>query len=426
MKLGLERVKAFLETLGEPHRAYPVIHIAGTNGKGSVCAYLTSALVEAGYRVGTLTSPHLEHVNERVAINGIPVDDAIFNEHVEALNRARWDWAKTLSGGSDVSLTYYEFVTTLGFMLFARRAIDVAVVEVGLGGRLDATNVVDPVVTAVTSIGFDHMEQLGDTLASIAGEKAMIIKRGCTAVMGPLPEEAAAVVQHRAERVGAELWRPGIHLRRSERKGVWSFGTPEGAISDVRLQMPGNHQGVNASVAVGVLHQLRRRGFMITDEAVKSGLEKTRLSGRIETLMPGLVIDGAHNPDGARALAAWLQTQPRPRNRILLFGMGSDRDPMEVIAPLLPQVDEVVTTRCAHPKARDPLELARMLEEIDVLLSEGGAIEEALPEVFREADETIVAGSIYLAGAARSIVKSGGLDGMERGQGPTDQGLDQG
>lgn len=419
VKLGLDAMRGFLAVLGEPHRTCPVVHIAGTNGKGSVTTMVTAALVEAGYRVGTCTSPHLEDVNERVRIDGVPVDDATLIEDIEALDRARWDWAQA-TGQREAPLTYFEFLTALAFWRFAREAVDVAVVEVGLGGRLDATNVVRPLVCAVTSIGLDHQEQLGDTIEAIAAEKAGIFKKGASAVLGPTAPEARKVLEARATALGMPCWRPGNELRREQRGGRWSFNTPEGRVEGVTLAMRGVHQGANASVAVGILHQLRRSGFLIPDEAIARGLSRAVIAGRIETLRPGLVVDGAHNPDGTRALAAWLAEQPRPASRILLFGMGQDRDPVRVIEPLLPHVDEVVTTRCAHPKARDSLELAKHLQDLDVVLSDGGPIEEALPEIFAEANETIVAGSLFLAGAARSLVAAGALDGIEPGQGPAE------
>ena len=414
IRLGLERIRSFLTAVGEPHRAFPVVHVAGTNGKGSVCAMVTTALVRAGYRVGTTISPHVEEVNERVQIDGVPVDDATLTEVLEAVDRARWEWARAV-GVEGVPLTYFEFVTAAAFLCFARRRVDVAVVEVGMGGRLDATNVVQPVVCAVPSIGLDHVADLGGTLAEIAGEKAGILKRGAPAVIGPLAPEARAVFEQRARALGVDLWMPGRDLRRERRRDGWNLATPDGGLADVRVGLQGPHQGANALVALGVLHQLRRQGFVVPDEAIRAGLAEAFIPVRLERPAPGLLVDGAHNVDGARALAAWLAEQPRPRSRILLFGAGVDREPLHLVEPLLPYVDEVVTTRCSHPKARDPMELAMALRDLDVTLSAGGSIEEALPEVYVEADETVVAGSLFVAGAARALVRAGALDGLEPG-----------
>lgn len=421
VKLGLERVKSFLAYLGEPHRAVPVVHVAGTNGKGSVCTYVTSALVSAGYRVGTNLSPHLEAVNERVRFDGFPVDDAKLSEAIEALDRERMDWAQSV-GFDDVPLTYFEFLTILALKMFAEAPVDVAVVEVGMGGRLDATNVVDPIVCAIPTIGFDHQAELGDTLALIAAEKAGILKRGVPVVLGPLPPEAREVMEARAKQLGATLWKPGPEMTKELRKSGWQFRTPGGSIGDVKLGMEGLHQGANGLVAVGVLHQLRKRGFHVPDEAIKSGLQTAKLPGRLEWLAPKLVVDGAHNEDGANALAAWLASRPKPKNRILLLGMGMERDPQKIVAPLVRHFDEIVTTRCAHYKARDTAQLAAALEGIDVALSDGGPIEEALPEVYAEADEVVVAGSLYLVGAVRALVREGALDRPVESVAPADPG----
>ncbi|MBN2801201.1 MAG: bifunctional folylpolyglutamate synthase/dihydrofolate synthase [Deltaproteobacteria bacterium] len=414
VRLGLDRIKAFLQVLGEPQFACPVVHVAGTNGKGSVSAYVTEALVAAGYRVGTTVSPHLEAINERVMINGLPVDDPTLTEAIEAIDRARWDWARSF-GMESAPLTYFEFITCVAFHVFATQQVDVAVVEVGLGGRLDATNVVRPVVTAITQIGLDHTEVLGDTYEAIAVEKAGILKAGVPLILGTMPGEARAAIERRATAMGCPTWYPGRHLLREQRKEGWILTTPEGRLEQVTLAMPGAHQGSNALVALGVLHALRRQGFHLSDDAIRAGLSRARMPGRVEVLREGLIADGSHNLDGTRALAAWLATRPRPGRRILLWGMGEGRDAAEIIAPLLPLVDEVVTTRCRHPKARDPMELAHALQELDIVLAAGDAIETTLPEVFVEADETVVAGSLFVAGAARAIYYSGGLDGLEPG-----------
>ncbi|MBA2321269.1 MAG: bifunctional folylpolyglutamate synthase/dihydrofolate synthase, partial [Deltaproteobacteria bacterium] len=349
VRLGIERIGGFLLEVGEPHRAAPVVHVAGTNGKGSVCAFVTASLVAAGYRVGTTISPHLEEVNERVLIDGLPVDDATLAEAIETIDRARWDWARK-NGITGIPLTYFEFTIAVAFRVFAHRRVDVVVVEVGMGGRLDATNVVSPAVCAITHIGLDHQSELGSTLAAIAGEKAGILKKQVPAVIGALPAEAREVVEGVARRLGVPLWRPGAHLRKEQKRdGRWTFATPAGGLADVRLGLDGQHQGGNALVALGILVQLRQQGLLVPDEAIRKGLESAYIGGRLEVLAPGLLVDGAHNEDGAKALAAWLQANPKKGTRILLFGMGNGRDPASVLKPLVPHVDEVVTTWADHP-----------------------------------------------------------------------------
>jgi dihydrofolate synthase/folylpolyglutamate synthase len=428
VRLGLERIRTFLGVLDEPHLCAPVVHIAGTNGKGSTSTFITAALVHAGYRVGTTTSPHLESINERVAIDGIPVDDGTLTEAIEHIDRARWSWART-AGIEGTPLTYFEFMVAVAFQVFAWRQVDVMVVEVGLGGRLDATNVVNPVATAVTSIGLDHTEVLGEDLPTIAGEKAGILKRGVPVAIGPMTPEARAVIEARAKVLGCSCWSPGVSMRKEIRRdGRVNLATPGGSLEGVTLGLRGAHQASNAMVALAVLHQLRNQGFLIPDEAIRAGFAAARVPGRLEQLLPGLVADGAHNPAGTKALADWLAQRPCAGARILLFGMGDGRDPVDLVRPLLPHVDEVVTTACAHPKAMDPMALATTLAGAfgdDAVISAGGTIEETLPEVYEEAHETVVCGSLFLAGAARSMVSDGALEGLEPGHGPRPDGGDE-
>ncbi|MCA9491509.1 MAG: bifunctional folylpolyglutamate synthase/dihydrofolate synthase [Myxococcales bacterium] len=416
VRLGLDRVQTFLGVLGEPQLCAPAVHVAGTNGKGSVCAYVTSALVQAGYRVGTTISPHVEEVNERIQLDGHPIDDARLVELLEQVDRARREWVE-VAGERVEALTYFELATCAAFLCFAQERVDVMVVEVGLGGRLDATNVVRSVVCAVPSIGLDHTAELGPDLTSVAREKAGIFQKGVPVVAGVLPPEAKTVIELAARRLSAPLWVPPQIRREPHRDGRWTIHTPGGRVGPVRLGMEGVHQGINASVAVGALHQLRSQGFLLPDEAIATGLEKAMVPVRLETLAPGLIADGAHNPDGTRALAAWLTKRERPKSRILLLGMGQDRDPAEVVAPLVEHFDEIVTTRCSHPKARESSDLAHILADLHPMVTDGGTIEEILPEVYAEAEETIVAGSLFLAGAARSLVREGVLAGIEPGKG---------
>ena len=419
VRLGLERVRTFLGVLGEPHLCAPAVHVGGTNGKGSVCAYVTRTLVEAGYRVGTTISPHVEQINERIQIDGAPIDDGELNELLEHLDRARRDWADA-AGLDHQILTYFEVVTSAAFLSFARHQVDVMVVEVGLGGRLDATNVVRPVVCAVPHIGMYHQAELGDNLASIAGEKAGIFKRRVPVVIGPVPREAREVLEGVAKHLGCPFWAPPALRREARRDGSFLFATPAGSLGPLRLGLEGSHQGANAMVAVGALQRMREQGFQISDDAVVRGLKSAFMPVRLESLLPGLVADGAHNEDGARALADWLSQRPRPQSRVLLFGMGSDREPAPLARVLAPHFDEIVTTRCSHPKAWDPVQLALAIQDLHPAVSVGATIEQTLPEVYAEAHETIVAGSLFVAGAARTLAREGALQGITPGQGLAD------
>ncbi len=419
VRLGLERVKTFLGVLGEPHLAAPAVHVAGTNGKGSVCSYVTRSLVEAGYRVGTTISPHVEHVNERIQIDGVPIADGELAELLEHIDRARREWADA-AGLDDQVLTYFEVVTCAAFLAFARHQVDVMVVEVGLGGRLDATNVVRPVVCAAPHIGLDHMAELGNDLGSIAGEKAGIFKRGVPVVVGPVPPPARQVFEAVAKRLACPLWGPPALRREARRDGTFVLFTPAGSIGPVKLGLAGLHQGANAMVATAALQRMREQGFVIPDQAIATGLATAFVPVRLEALRPGLLVDGAHNEDGAKVLADFLAARERPESRVLLFGMGVDREPAPLVRLLAPHVDEIVTTRCSHPKAWDPVQLALAIQDLHPNVSVGSNIEETLPEVYAEAHETVVAGSLFVAGAARTLSREGALDGITPGQGLTE------
>jgi len=397
VKLGLDRMRGFLAALGEPHLAVPVVHVGGTNGKGSVCAMVTEGLVASGLRVGTTTSPHLVSLNERFALNGQPIGDAKLRSLLEAVERARQDWVRSEGLGPD-ALTAYELLTAAAFLWFAEEQVDIAVVEVGLGGRLDASNVVAPIVTAVTSIGLDHTEQLGSTLEAIAAEKAGIIKAGVPVVLGPMAEGPAEVFARVAALMEAPVWRAGAHLRRERRAEGWRVQTPRGEVGPLRLRMPGAHQGANAAVAVGILHRLAEVGFPVSDAAVAEGLGRAEVGARIQRVDDRLVVDGAHNPEGAAALGAWLAEQPRRSPRILVFGMSEGRPPRDVLMPLIPHVDEVALVTFEHPKALTTAQLAAALGDLPVALSDAGDVRSAWDELDSDAEELVVAGSLYLAG----------------------------
>ncbi|MBX2803848.1 MAG: bifunctional folylpolyglutamate synthase/dihydrofolate synthase [Myxococcales bacterium] len=405
VRLGLDKVRTFLTVLGEPHLCAPAVHVAGTNGKGSVCSFVTQILIRAGLRVGTTLSPHVQQLNERVQIDGQPVGDAELTELLEHIERARRQWAAD-AGLDEQSLTYFEMAICAAFLGFARNAVDVQVVEVGLGGRLDATNVVSPVVCAVPHIGLDHQAILGDSLGQIAAEKAGIFEAGVPVVLGPVVPEAKQVLLRAAQQLDCPVWAPPTLRKEVRRDGTVRLYTPLGSVGPLRLGLQGAHQASNALVALGVAHRLREAGFPLSDEAIEEGLRHATAPCRLERIVAGVVLDGAHNPDGAKVLATWLAKQPAVSHRTLLFGMGSERDPVALVQPLVDHVDAIVTTRCSHPRARDPEDLADALRDVHADVRAGGAIEQALPEVMEQSDETVVTGSLFVAGAARSLLSS--------------------
>lgn len=407
VKLGLDRMGSFLEAAGAPHRVHPVVHVAGTNGKGSVVAMVESVLRAQGLRVGVTTSPHLEDLNERIRVDGQDVSDDVIEEGIAALVAVREAWAAHAGVEGDHALTYFELVTALAFWVFAREDLDVVVVEVGLGGRLDATNVVDPLVSVIASVGLDHTEQLGSDLASIAAEKAGIVKPGRPVVTGPLRAPALRVVRSIAADRGAPFHPHGEAWRmRVSGEGLLSWRMGEQTYRDLEVGLDGEHQLENAGVALAALHLLPE-GLRPSEESVRAGLAAVRHPGRLEWLSERLLLDCAHNADGAARLAAYLAGRPRDARRTLLLGMSSDKDPRSLLVTLAPQVDRVLTTCCAHPRAMEPGELAAALVDVDLPVLPAGPIEEALPRALDGEGLVLVAGSVFLAGAVRSLWASG-------------------
>lgn len=419
--MGLERMRGFLATIGNPHLRYPVIHVAGTNGKGSVCRMVGAMLAAEGYKVGITTSPHLQYINERIRVYSgagpaTPISDADLDSVICRIRDARDIWAKdALSPDEPMPLTWFEFSIAAAFQHFADANVDIAVVETGMGGRLDATNVVHPLLTAVITIGLDHTDHLGPDHASIAAEKAGILKRGVPVVIGPLPKTALSVVRAQAREMQAKSYEWG------EQFAGW--GSSDGAAhadstntevhvrttladqtsterSGLELGLPGDHQIVNAAVACQLI-DLLPEGLRVSDNAARIGLAAVRNRGRLEWLAPDLLVDGAHNPDGASTLARYLASLPRDRKRTLVLGGGFDKDIRGVAVALAPQVDRILTTVGTHPKARSPWEVAKELEGLTVPVYPAGDLADALAAARNGEDLVIAAGSLYLIGDVR-------------------------
>ena len=404
MRMGLPRMRAFLAYLGNPHLRYRVIHVAGTNGKGSVCRMVGAMLEAQGYRVGVTTSPHIQDVNERIRVGAKPISDAALLDLLQRVDAARVDWARAeLPPEEAFPLTYFEFLVAAALLHFAEVGVDVIVAEVGMGGRLDATNVLDPVVSAIVTVGLDHTEQLGPDHASIAGEKAGILKPGVPAVIGPLTHAAMAVVRSVASEKGTPLSVFGEDFLAVG--GSDDFTYRGGGIEreGLRLALAGDHQVINAAVALRIV-DLLPPALRVSEGAVRTGLLAARNRGRLEWLGPQLLVDGAHNPDGATVLANYLARLPRDRRRTLLLGAGTDKDVRSVGFTLASQVDRIFTTCCAHPKAHSPAAVAQELEGVPVPVNPAGAIEDALPLAREGGDLVIVAGSLFLVGAVRDLV----------------------
>ncbi|HEX9388705.1 MAG TPA: folylpolyglutamate synthase/dihydrofolate synthase family protein [Anaerolineales bacterium] len=401
-EFNLDRMFALMEELGNPHEKYPIIHVAGTKGKGSVAALCASALKAAGYKTGLYTSPHLWDYVERIQINGEPISHEQLVELVEEVKPAVAKIPK---------LTTFEITTAIGFLAFANNDVNAAVIEVGLGGRLDATNVLLPKVSVITSLSYDHMAVLGNTLAEIAGEKAGIIKEGIPVVSAPQTGEALQVLQRIAkernspfilvgkdvtfERLASSLDGQSLHLSDNIRRSTL----------DVRLPLLGAHQIENAAIAYTAL---KTSGIPISNEAIQEGFSQVKWPARFEVLRrePPVVIDSAHNRDSARRLRETLDEYFPNIPVILIFCALEDKDITGILEELKPRLEHVLATRADHPRAPSAEWLAEQVKKVGIPVETVTPVADALERALELAGtEKLVlsAGSVAFAGEVSSV-----------------------
>ncbi len=411
----LRRVEELLGRIGSPHLKVRSVHIAGTKGKGSVAAMIASALTTAGYSTGLYTSPHLHVYNERIRIDGRLVSN---EELVALVDRLKPEVEAVNRKATYGRLTTFEVTTALGFMHFASQGVDFQVLEVGLGGRLDATNVILPEVCVITSISFDHMDVLGNTLAEIAVEKAGIIKRGSVVVTSPLVDEANKVIEEACLNCEAELIRVGSDV-------TWrSLGFEpdrqslqvKGRLGSYQLSIPllGQYQLDNAAAAVAAMEVLAEKGFHVSADSIANGLAKVSWEGRLQTLShhPLLVVDGAHNADSARKLRQALEQYFSFDRAILIIGLSADKNVAGIISELLPLFDKVIVTRSIHPRAMATAPIVAEFDRHGVEARETDDISVALPlalSLAGDKDMICVTGSLFVAAGAIEQAKALGL-----------------
>jgi len=420
--LNLDRMRALLALLGNPEERLRIIHIAGSKGKGSTAAMFASIAQAAGLRAGLFTSPHLEHVEERVTISGEPIRADSMAAAMKAIRAA--------AERADVRPSFFEVATALAFHHFVNEQVDLAVMEVGLGGRFDSTNVCDPLLSVITSISFDHMDQLGNRLAQITREKAGIIKPGRPIVSGATPEEARAVIESVSQTQGAPLTQLGIDFHEVDVAGhvePHSIGKDEIIPGQVRVRTPertwpamtvgllGHHQAANAAVVVAGVEQLRRQGFALDDDAVRRGLADVRWPARMEVLgwRPLVVLDCAHNVASAQAVIDTLRASFPPGPHTLKFAASRDKDLEGILEVLLPHFQQIVFTRFTNnPRAADPnhlADLARRMEYKEVMIEWQPETAWQKARAATAGDGLIcVTGSVFLAGQLRPIILAQG------------------
>ncbi|MCP9472077.1 MAG: bifunctional folylpolyglutamate synthase/dihydrofolate synthase [Nitrospira sp.] len=407
IKLGLETMRSLARAIGNPERRLRVLHIGGTNGKGSTAAMAAAMLEAAGLRVGLYTSPHLVDFRERIKVNGRMIGEDELAEMVE-----------TVRGAVSPSLapTFFEVTTAVAFRYFADSSVDAAVVEVGLGGRFDATNVVQPIACAITTIGLDHEEYLGHTEEAIAFEKAGIIKPGVPVVMGRIAAGAAAVIGRVAAQRDAPLWSFGREFFVTEDEpDRFTYRGPKWAMDGLGCRLVGRHQLDNAACAIALLEAADRSGLSIREDAVRQGLQSVAWEGRLELLdgEPPVLLDGAHNPAAAIALARYLEefhTAHRDSRVILVWGMMRDKDRRAFITPLLPLVSEIVLTQAGLARSAGVEDLRHTLEGWSNPVWEEPCPAEALRLAKQHAtarDLICVTGSLMLLGDVKAALRGG-------------------
>jgi dihydrofolate synthase/folylpolyglutamate synthase len=411
-KFNLERMREFVKILGNPQAQYPTIHIAGTKGKGSVAALCASALQAAGYTVGLYTSPHLDDYAERIQVDRQNIPHDYLSTLVQEIKPQI---------ESIPELTTFEITTGLAFVYFARKQVDVAVIEVGLGGRLDATNVITPLVSVITSLSYDHTQLLGETLSKIAFEKAGIIKPGIPVVVYPLVEEANEVIERVAIERGSKLVLVGddyqVEVIRHSLDGqvvqVWEKPEAGYKPSPTRLEIPllGHHQVLNAATAYAALRTVGNNRLKINEAAIVKGFAHVFWPARFEVLQrePPVVLDCAHNRDSALNLRLTLDEYYPGRPIVLLFGASEDKDIQGMFAELLPRVQELIAVKSFHPRAIDPQILIELAQPYHVPVHIIPEVVEAFVEAQRLANNealVLVTGSIFVAAAVRIAWKN--------------------
>jgi dihydrofolate synthase / folylpolyglutamate synthase len=416
IKLGLRNITLLLEHLDNPHHAYFSVQIAGTNGKGSTAAMLESISNAAGVATGLFTSPHLHSVTERVRVSGNDITGELFAECATQVRNTSEQLVA--SGQIEVVPTFFEQVTAIALLAFKRLAVEIAILETGMGGRLDATTAVGAQLVAITPIALDHEQYLGETIASIAGEKAAIIHPGVAAVVAPQSFEALQVIEKRAIECGVELflndWQSTIEDFSDDGAARVTFDTPNNRYESILLNLLGRHQVENAGVAIRLAEALNSFGFHISHDAVKRGLETVHHPGRLQLIKtdPMILLDGAHNPSGALALRQYLDEFVK-RPVTLVIGAMRDKRLSEIAQLLFPAAERLVLTRPDNPRAAPLEDLQDLAEQItpdkQIFLAR------TADEAFRAAKEQTAAGglicitgSLYLIGefsAARSFAR---------------------
>lgn len=410
----MKNVNYLLYLLGEPHKKLKIIHVAGTNGKGSTCSLISSILQSDGYKVGLYTSPHLVDFTERFKINNKPINRKKVGELLERIKPYIEKVTDTLSYGHP---TFFEVITSMAFLYFFEEQVDFLVLEVGLGGRLDATNVCQPLISVITHIDYDHMDKLGDSLKKIAREKGGIIKSKGIVVSSNQYEEGYNEIKRIADEKNSLLYSVGreiiYQIVKSDIKGiVFNFKGIYHEYKNLHTPLLGKHQADNSATAITAIEALKNKGIKITEKAIRAGLESVKWTGRLEIIQtdPTLVLDGAHNPNGIKVMRDTLKEIFSYRRLIVVLAIFADKDYKKMIQILVPDADLIVTTKAKSPRAASPRkiaqEAAQYIDQNKIMVTENipQAIKCALANS-NEDDLICITGSLYTVGEAKRYFK---------------------
>ncbi|NQU95102.1 MAG: bifunctional folylpolyglutamate synthase/dihydrofolate synthase [Candidatus Omnitrophica bacterium] len=403
---NLKRMRHLAQVFGNPQDNYPSIHIAGTKGKGSTAFFISGILKEANLKVGLYTSPHLTDPRERIRVNNEMISEDDFAYHAAEIKKM------PINGKLAFRPTYFEIFTILTFNYFKAQKIDFGVIEVGLGGRLDATNIIKPVVSVMTPVSYDHTNILGNSLEKIAGEKAGIIKKGCIVVSASQEENALKAIQKKCKSAGAKLTLVGKDIVFQEKqcnpeKETFNIRGMQGKYENCTIHLLGRHQILNATTAVGVAECLIKKGVKISKENIKNGLEKTQNPGRCEIISrkPYIILDGAQNRASAKALADTVKRNFEFEHLILVLGISKGKDVKGIAEELAPLADNAILTKANTERAEDPHLIKKFITGKNVTLAD--SVKEALEKAKNEAsgkDLILVTGSFFVTGEIKEAI----------------------
>ena len=429
IKLGLDNITCLLKHLGNPHVGLRAVHIAGTNGKGSTAAFLTFILRQAGYRVGLYTSPHLVDFTERIQVGGVPIPEKKVIQLTEQIRQAvdrmvrEGDlWARGTSpllprdfDPQKATITFFEFITAMAFLYFQESRVEMAVLETGMGGRLDATNVIDPLFCLITPISLEHQQYLGKTLRQIAGEKAGIIKAKRPLLTTARQPEVLSLLEQKCRELQSPFYAWGRDFRgRQVGPQLINFQGRHHRWTKLRLGLAGRHQVLNASLALAAAEVLMEGGFSLDEEHLRKGLAETKWPGRLELIgePPRILLDGAHNPGAAEALKKNLKEDFPRRRLVLVLGIMADKEISKMMAHLVPLADLLILTRPRMDRAASPALLrshaSSFRKPIVEVAEVSSAVKYALAEAGKE-DLIVISGSLFTAGEARAFLVEQGM-----------------